>query len=162
MIIIIEGCDGAGKTTLIESLTTQYPFAKTFHFGAPVAGEDQFLRYAKPILEADPLDVIIYDRSWYSEFVYGPVMRGKYEFLPEHSQILEKLVMQHGGGFVVYATASVDTLWERCTQRGETYITDKETLRKIDEQYKLIMCTIPKHLNVIRWDTEGEEDGKKE
>lgn len=151
MIIIVEGPDGVGKTTTIETLKKQYPEALVFHFGAPVKGEDQLLRYALPMLN-NPDKLIIYDRSWLSEFVYGPVMRGRYELAIEHCRLLEALAYKHGGGHVIYLTAPVDILWERCQERGETYIKSIKCLEQITAAYEKVMRTLPE-LPVFRVDT---------
>lgn len=151
MIIIVEGPDGAGKTTLINKLLTQYPHAKTYHFGAPAKGEDQLLRYALPMINS-PDDMLIYDRSWYSEFVYGPVMRGVYELKEAHCRLLEALAKHHGGSHVFYLTAPIDILWERCQERGETYIPSKKCLQQISEEYDTVMNTLPE-LPVFKVDT---------
>ena len=155
MIIIVEGPDGAGKTTAISGLVDQYPHAKVYHFGAPKPGEDQFLRYAKPIITATRDDLIIYDRSWYSEFVYGPVMRNTHELEWLHSKILEKIVVGCGGGHILYLTAKADILWDRCMKRGETYIENKLQLTEIALLYDEVMSSIPKYLPVFKVDTSS-------
>lgn len=151
MIIIVEGPDGAGKTTMIEKLKKRYPAAMTFHFGAPVEGEDQLLRYAVPMLK-HPENTLIYDRSWYSEFVYGPVMRNRHELRPEHSKLLEALAYKHGSPIVYYLTAPDEILWERCQERGETYIKDIKTLKIISSKYEVVMKHLPE-IPVFRVDT---------
>lgn len=100
----------------------------------------------------NPDKLIIYDRSWLSEFVYGPVMRGRYELTIEHCRLLEALAYKHGGGHVIYLTAPVDILWERCQERGETYIETIEQLDKIATEYEKVMQELPE-LPVFRVDT---------
>lgn len=151
MIIILDGPDGSGKTTAIGKLKEQYPEALVHHFGAPVPEEDQFLRYAYPMID-NPDKMLIYDRSWLSEFVYGPIMRGKSELNVTHCRLLEALVKDHGGGHIIYLTAPTRTLWSRCKQRGETYIESREQLNEISMRYESMMKELPT-LPVFRVDT---------
>jgi thymidylate kinase len=154
MILLIEGPDGAGKTTLIENLCKSYSGALVYHFGAPVPNEDQFYRYAQPIIDQPATTLLIYDRTWYSEFVYGPIMRGRSELNYAHSQALEALVLQHGGGHVIYCTGKPSILWSRCKKRGETYIQDAEQHAKLCKQYDYVMATVCK-LPVVVFNTTG-------
>lgn len=155
MFIIVEGPDGAGKTTLIEKLLRSHPGSKRLHFSAPASPEAAALYYriyAEAIKSADPALVTIFDRSWYSDMVYGPVMRGNQEMLDIHAEMLEAMVLAHGGGFVVYCTAPLKVLWARCTRRGENYIDCVERLGEISDKYTKILtekCGLP----IIRYDT---------
>ena len=106
-------------------------------------GEDQFIRYAKPMIE-HPGVLLIYDRSWYSEFVYGPIMRQGSELTEEHCRALEALAFMQGGGHILYLTAPIDTLWKRCKERGETYITGRDQLLAIKERYAIVMKECPR------------------
>ena len=87
MIYIIEGPDGAGKTTLVEQIRKSNYNAVVKHFGAPQTPEeaDNYYKvYAKAIndMHSDS-EVLIFDRSWYSDMVYGPVMRNRQEMTQE-------------------------------------------------------------------------------
>jgi len=73
--VIIEGVDGSGKTTLIEKLRRE------FHFLTPVVNtlrsEQDFEKWWPEVLSTDYGDrVPIHDRFYYSELVYGPILRG--------------------------------------------------------------------------------------
>ena len=155
MIIIVEGPDGAGKTTTIQELLKSHPGSISRHFGNPKTEEeafDYYKVYAQAIKEADPTKVTIFDRSWYSDLVYGPVIRNVQEMSYLHAEMLEALVISNGGGFVVYCTAPLSVLWSRCKKRGETYIQNIEQLGKISEAYKKVFST-KCNLPVIRFDT---------
>lgn len=151
MIYIVEGPDGAGKSTFIRKLLKQNPGAKSYHFGAPEPGVDQLLHYAEPILN-NPTSTLIYDRSWYSEFVYGPVMRNMHELTTTHVRMLEALALRHSNSVIYYLTAPTHILWERCQERGETYIETIEQLDKIATEYEKVMQELPE-LPVFRVDT---------
>jgi thymidylate kinase len=74
--IIVEGIDGSGKSTLISELRSE------FHFLLPVVNDKQseqnFNEWWPYQLEVEyqPGIIPIHDRFYYSELVYGPVIRG--------------------------------------------------------------------------------------
>lgn len=81
-MIILEGPDGGGKSTLLEALTLQYPsipvHARASSSGAdggPVA--DLYDWAAKDVSTWREQGVHFYDRHpLISEYIYGPVVRG--------------------------------------------------------------------------------------
>lgn len=156
MIIIVEGPDGAGKTTLCEQLLASIPGSTLKHFGAP-ATKEEALNYYKVYVDLlknhDRSKVLIIDRCWYSDMVYGPVMRGTQEMSQEYADMLAGMVVACGGGMILYCTASVNTLWSRCKRRGETYIKDSSTLKLIHDKYEEVMKNCVHFLPMIRYDT---------
>lgn len=156
MIIIVDGPDGAGKTTLCEKLLKAFPGSRIQHFGAPETPEqanNYYEVYARAITAAHSDEVVIFDRSWFSDMVYGPVMRNKLEMTAVHADMLSAMVVAHGGGMVVYCTAPDKVLWSRCKKRGETYIKDYQTLQRISDAYERTMKDKVAYLPVIRYDT---------
>lgn len=157
MFIIIEGPDGAGKTTLAKQLLRSHPNSKYLHFSYPAneqEAQNYWRVYAKALLQADSTKVTILDRSWYSDMVYGPIMRGKLVMVPETVDILEQLLIKNGGGFVIYCTADVNTLWKRCQERGENYIKTIDKLRDIANKYEEVLSNYCK-LPIIKYDTSN-------
>ena len=141
MIIILEGPDGAGKTTLAEKLKQQTGYT--------------YLRRAQPKTEEDKkrmmeeyIQVIksgkncIFDRCWYSELIYGPIMRDASVITYPQMYQLERLIAKNGA-ILIYCTAPEATLWKRCMRRGEDYITKHEDFRKICKEYDTLMYDVP-------------------
>lgn len=156
MIILVEGPDGAGKTTVCLRLLDAIPGSVLQHFGAPASKEEAlnyFKVYAKLLRLCDKSKTIILDRCWYSDMVYGPVVRNSQEMIQEHADILAGMVVASGGGMVIYCTAKPQTLWSRCKRRGETYITDYAALCRIHDKYEEVMQNCVRYLPVIRYDT---------
>jgi thymidylate kinase len=75
-MIVLEGPDGAGKSTLATALSRMTGFAYQ-HFTAPAKGTsfDATCRQSLDRIRADGKNVIV-DRFHLSERVYGPLLRG--------------------------------------------------------------------------------------
>ena len=156
MIYIIEGPDGAGKTTLVEQIKKSHMNAKVLHFGAPQTPEeaDNYYKvYAGAINAMRDDEVLIFDRSWYSDMVYGPVMRNRHEMTQEHADMLSAMVVARGGGIIIYCTAPIKVLWSRCQRRGETYLQNQAQLQAISIGYRKVMAENVRFLPVVRYDT---------
>jgi hypothetical protein len=73
--IVVEGMDGTGKTTLIAKLAKDFDLEIiTRPQGRPL---DQW--WTEELERPMEAPVPIHDRFFYSELVYGPVLRGKIE-----------------------------------------------------------------------------------
>lgn len=138
MFIIVEGPDGAGKTTLIEKLKQQFSSCEVIHFGEIDDPSKYFDIYMQTITEQykNRIGITILDRCWYSDRVYGPIMRNKEEMPKEKARKLDQAVVENGGGMVIYCDAPTHVLWTRCRERGETYITKPEQIIAIAELYR--------------------------
>ena len=165
LFVFVEGPDGAGKTTFIEELKHKIgedfwgmPKYKVKHFGVPEDPTTQVGIYMDA-MERDDEEVIIFDRCWYSDMVYGLVMRGGAGITEVDCRLLEEYVQTRGRAMVVYLTAHPNILWERCLERGEDYIKDKKTLQKLSNGYERLFAIhkIPS-LPVLRIDTSGSKE----
>lgn len=155
MIYIIDGPDGAGKTTLAQQIKAASPGSEIMHFGTPATPEEAanyWQVYLAAIEKAADGHTIIFDRSWYSDLVYGPVMRGKQEMTEQHKDCLEHAVRSSGGGLVIYCTGVQRKLWSRCLQRGETYIKNGDQHKAICQKYDEVMRNI-KRLPLVVYNT---------
>lgn len=110
MLIILEGTDGAGKTTLAKQLVTEVEAHgeshEILHAGPPETGLSVFEQYALPLLErreqiAKPDHLLILDRWHLGELIYGPLLRGKSALEPEQFAYLELLLQSLGAVKVV-------------------------------------------------------------
>lgn len=150
MIIIIEGPDGAGKTTLANKIHQQTGYM-LLHRSQPKSEEE------KAKMMDEYLDVIksgkncIMDRCWYSEMVYGPVMRDAAVISYPQMYTLERQVARTGG-MIIHCTGSLQTLWKRCLSRGEDYIVDKATFTRIYNGYETIMNEVPHIIPVVTYE----------
>ncbi len=72
-VIVLEGCDGVGKTTLAEALAAQHGYT-VIHSGRTPDGTDLADHYGTILALPGRL---VLDRSFISELVYGPLDRGR-------------------------------------------------------------------------------------
>jgi len=72
--IVVEGMDGAGKTTLIEQLSNDFPQFQVITRPQGRSFNDWWPEELDR-LAGEPIP--IYDRFFYSELVYGPILRHK-------------------------------------------------------------------------------------
>lgn len=86
-VIIIEGTDNTGKDTLIKGIRKQFSGfkIKNIHCSVPqhkhnldaaIEQNAYFLNLVDDILSNKyNADIIIFNRAWYGEYVYGPIYR---------------------------------------------------------------------------------------
>lgn len=85
-VIIIEGPDNTGKNTLIESIINNNNNVKLIHCGTPKSKEDPYteqkelfkklVNIAISEYRANETDVIVFNRFYQGEYVYGQMYRG--------------------------------------------------------------------------------------
>lgn len=112
--IILEGCDGVGKTTLANLLIHRGYKSLHFNYDSHLSIKEKYQR----ILSKDYGDNIVLDRSFISEMVYGPLKRG-YSRLSDQdfSELLQMLHKR--GGRVVLLDAAPETIYNRIQKRGD-------------------------------------------
>lgn len=155
MIYILDGCDGSGKTTLANKILETTLGATRMHFGAPKTDEEAFNYwqvYSNAIASVQPGQTVVFDRSWISDMVYGPIIRNRSEMSFQMYELLCSQVIAKGGGMIIFCTANTDLLWRRCRQRGETFVKSKETIAQLHDAYEELfkkLTILPK----VRYDT---------
>jgi len=89
-VIIVEGCDNSGKTTLAKK------FAKGLKLGyvkspGPDANYDWWMK--ELTLPPDKLAYSVYDRFYYSELVYGPILREGIRLVQHQREVIESMLL---------------------------------------------------------------------
>lgn len=152
MIIIIEGTDGAGKTTLANKLAESTGFTY-LHRSKPKDEEERkqaLMDYGDMCHNARN---IIVDRCWYSEMVYGKVMQDRGDIIGVSEMwYFEKAIMANSGGVIVHCTDHVNELWERATERGETYITSFDKLDQLKNEYEHLFHHVYHYIPIVRYE----------
>lgn len=131
MLIIIEGCDGVGKSTLAEKLIAATS-GTLLHRGPPE--KDPLLEYTEELQSYRPRDPykgipdasvkerhIICDRWHWGELVYGPIYRGETKLGWEGMQQVDSFLLLRGA-LIVWVWEPVDVLNKRLEERGDDYI----------------------------------------
>lgn len=107
-MIIIEGMDGVGKSTLAENLK---PFGfNRYHFDYDENNLDLFTKYRNVFLTSDNKTAL--DRSFISEIVYGPIIRGNCRLNNVEFIKLLKIYENHNSK-LFYLHATKDCLIQR-------------------------------------------------
>lgn len=113
MLVVLEGCDGAGKTTVAKQLQAILPDAEIIHCTTSTPNNYGFF---KDIIEASKNRNIIADRFCYGQFVYQD---------PNDRQLSDEILktleirMIEAGARIIHVTAPVEDIKHRLTLRGE-------------------------------------------
>lgn len=111
-VIVLEGCDGVGKTTLAEALAAQHGYT-IIHSGRTPDGTDLADRYETILALSGKL---VLDRSFISELVYGPLDRGRSRLTGPAAIALSRRVAERGG-VLVHLTGDPETIATRLRAR---------------------------------------------
>jgi len=99
MLIIIEGPDKSGKTTLAKKIEERFHYQYA-HFSAP--GNDPASEYAS-FFEGISYPTVC-DRSYFGERVYGPLLRGASKISDLQYAVIERICRLKGAIFIYAST----------------------------------------------------------
>lgn len=114
-VVVLEGCDGTGKTTLADALAATHGHS-VVHSGRTPDGHDLARRYREII--ATPGKIVL-DRCFISELVYGPLYHGRSRITLSAAIGLARIVAARGG-VIVHLTGNSDVLADRLRARDGT------------------------------------------
>lgn len=141
-IYFVEGADGSGKTTLIKNLCNACD--KVVSFTPPPVDWNWDTQYniwddfLNSIRNSNQLnDIVLIDRSPITEFVYRMVIDKAHTYM--HLSDLLTLMDDYK---IEIVYCKNDKSYELAKDRGESYITDKETHSLICEMYEHFMYTL--------------------
>lgn len=139
MRIIVEGPDGAGKTSLISYLEDRFNCTKIVNQKGP----DQNLEWWWPeTVSMRTPHTPLHDRFFYSEMVYGPVIRG-YIAVPEDLVNAIRAGLRQEA-LLIYARPSRETL-ELGVQQHSQMKGVTEKLTELVEAYDRVMSVEKLH-----------------
>lgn len=131
MIILVEGVDKTGKTTLSNELATITGFEYRKH--STMHSSLDALVAAKNVMNGlSTKKNYVFDRFYFpSDLIYGPIVGGyshsKYVMNEYHTQVLP--LMQEHGIVMIHCTASDKVLAERFIRDEEEYATVDQILQ---------------------------------
>lgn len=142
-VIILEGPDGAGKTTLAKEMQEQEGF-HYFRCGVPEPGARLLEFYSGMILNALSTNSnVVIDRCFVGETIYGPVMRNKSLLEPEDFQILIQLCRKFDV-LHVFCMPSYEVILSNWTsRRSAEYVDGERKLHAIYQGYRSQACLFP-------------------
>ena len=157
MLIILDGPDGAGKTTLATVLAHRIeqtaPNVIVRHCGPlkepPLVEYIYDLDWYAPGIGAN----IIYDRHYIGELIYGPIYRGRSQI---NDQILARIEsnLNTKGAVLVHVTGPFDVLAERNRINREDFLLEKDLPKVIEEYHNLVQASSIVHKITIGTPTE--------
>jgi thymidylate kinase len=156
-IIIVEGPDGAGKTTLIRNLREE---SKRYFWVASSSGPPKDLEEIRDVLrwvdKAAELQIpVIFDRfPLISESVYGPVLRGKC-LLDEmgDSEHISVTALLRKINRVVYCRPSLEVIRKNVIEGTTPQLLGVlENLKDIVERYDKLMDILEDEIQVYHYD----------
>ena len=123
MLIILEGVDGAGKSTLVEAIEEQVPGIETMHRGqikrSPLVEYEAGLNHYRPGTGHD----IVCDRWHIGELIYGPMLRGESKLSSASLEHIE-LYTASRGALKSWVQTPLPIVQERIGSRGDELISD--------------------------------------
>lgn len=142
MIVILEGADGSGKTTLAKTLVN-WGYNKL-----NVPAKEDVDAYSKYLVYGHDSQIFIADRSFISDLVYRSVDNkevGTLDFYQIALILTTKIK-------IIYC--KTDTSFNDAITRGEDNITDYYTHKKISDAYDTVISIIYKfaRVNVMTYD----------
>ena len=150
MIIVVEGPDGVGKSTLINHLKKNFFNENVNIFKFSDISDISFENY-KEKLETNVKN-IIFDRFNLSEDVYSTI----YERHPKNSLLDHlrtfTLVEDKDVVYIILYSSNLNLLWERCHQRGDTEKVYNNLLNLNDYYYQVgkeLRRIYPKNIKLI-------------
>jgi thymidylate kinase len=151
MIIILEGADLTGKTTLADHLSA--------HLNMPIVRPWIHLAYPKPSVISVARTLhhlfchihpdVIYDRFFFSEYVYAQVMGREHEYVSDLIREWASVL----GMYLVCLTASDETLESRYAARDGDWYVSLPQIRAIKDAYAELLAILPTTIPTLSLDT---------
>lgn len=148
-MIIVEGIDGVGKSTFIEQLSL-YGYRR-HHFNFDEKNMNLFLKYSSVLEKSNEKTAL--DRSFISEMVYGPIIRGRSKLTD--SEYIKLLKLYGSKGFqLFYLHATEECLLERRKDNIEDYKIILQYYELLVLQYQMVIKIANDYLDVSTFDTK--------
>lgn len=140
-IIICEGTDLTGKTTLAELISKRF-HVPLFHLGKPPAGERHWDKVREALIY-NPVNSV-YDRMVIGSRIYGPMIRDQYNKQPVTREELQRwqLLMERLKALIIRCDADNACIEQRYKERGDSYVSLDQIIGAA-ENYRTIFAFWP-------------------
>jgi hypothetical protein len=149
-VIVFEGCDGTGKSSLATLLGTRYGYT-IIRSGRLDDGADLADRY-RAVLEQP--GTLALDRSFITELVYGPLRNGRSRLTPDEAAQLAFRLADRGGVFV-HLTAHPKALAWRLRAR-DGYAPTLDWIRTVLRAYGNVFAALDGAAPIVKVDTTAD------
>lgn len=144
-LIIVEGVDSTGKSTLARKLAVELN-ACYHHASGHKSLHPAMFEHHKNILDCAEINLanghnVVLDRHWPSELCYGSILRPHMAHLYDFNKMIDRLrALNHGGNVVRYIYCSPEGGgWDRYQQTHADH--DQTVFRRLSkEDYYAIHC----------------------
>ncbi len=151
-MLIIEGIDGVGKTTLSNQLES-FGFKK-YYFDYDEKSDNLVNKYNSVLYKnINDLDRLVFDRSFVSEMVYGPILRGVSR-LSENE--FKSLLINYNkyGCKIIHMVASTDTLLLRKKDDSMDIFVINRYYEQLNDRYGEVMEIASGYIETMVLDTD--------
>lgn len=145
--LVLEGCDGVGKTTLARRLSVDHGFT-VVHSPRTPDHLDLARRYRAILAQEGHL---LFDRYFLSELVYGPLTRGRSRITWSEAIDLAESVIARDG-LLVHLTAPTAVVHQRLLTRDGGAISLDDVTALITA-YRRVFETLADYAPVLTIDT---------
>ena len=150
-VVVLEGCDGTGKSTLAQLLSSRRGYT-VIRTGRLEDGPDLADRYRA--LFDQPGNLVL-DRNFVTELVYGPLRHGRSRLDPDQAVRLA-FALADRGGVLVHLTAHPKALAWRLRAR-DGYSPALDWIRAVVRSYRDVFAGLDGTAPIVTLDTT---DGK--
>lgn len=149
-VIIVEGIDGSGKSTLVDSLESMIP--DNYHVLRMHRGPIQDTvenEYIEPLTSLSSNQFLLADRWHVGEMIYGPIYRGESLVSGLYENLIESY-LDSIGAVKIILQPDISEVRQRLADRGEDYLLEEH----VEEVYKFYGQYADKHNYLVVLDND--------